>query len=210
MLRRGSLHQHQFVWGHKTPNIEAKFDDIIPWVQEAGRPFFDIFLDGADQRATLRRWLQRRSSEVSLHRTRFLIADDRIAGGYISLSGLELPGCRQADLLDLARSMGSESYTELRDRMEDLRDLFAPVEENDFYLSKLGLLHQYESPSLRQVLLDDCVRRARQGGFRRVRVDVPERERSIRDFFGGQGFDAVYRGKAPSSNLKYLSMVFDL
>lgn len=208
MLRPDS--QHQLVWGHKTPHIERKLQDIVPWLHQAGQPFYNIFLDGADPDSTLRRWLMRRSSELSLQRIRLLITDDRIAGGYVSLSGRDLPGCRQADLLDLARSMGTESYTRLRDRMEDLRDLFAPVEENDFYLSKLGLLPQKDSPSLRQVLLDDCIRRATQGGFRRVRVDVPEQDRSRRDFYGGQGFDAIYRGKAPTSNLKYLAMVFDL
>lgn len=208
MLRHRS--QHQLVWGHKTPNIEHKLQEIVPWVLQAGRPFYNIFLHGADPETTIHRWLTRRSSELSLQRLRLLISDDRIVGGYISLSGRDLPGSRQADLLDLARSMGPDSYPQLRDRMEDLRDLFAPVEENDFYLSKLGLLPQHQSPSLRQALLDDCIRRARQGSFRRVRVDVPEQDRTLRDFYGGQGFEAFYRGKAPTSNLKYLSMAFDL
>jgi GNAT superfamily N-acetyltransferase len=203
-------HSVQFAWGHKTPQIQAKLPDIVPWIHEAGRPYFDIFLEGADPHFTLSRWVQRRSSEISLHRTRLLIHDDRIAGGYISLAGHDLPGARQADLLDLAREMTDRTYSELRERMEDLRDLFAPVEDNDFFVSKIGVLPSQLGRGLSQHLLDDCLRRARQGSFRRVRVDVPEHHQRARELFRAYGFEAVYRGKSSLSNLRYLAMVCDL
>ncbi len=203
-------HALHFAWGHKTPQIERKLIDIVPWVHQAGRPFFDIFLDGADPEDVLNRWLQRRSSELSLHRTRLLIHDDRIAGGYISLAGRDLPAARQADLLDLAREMTDLTYADLRDRMEDLKDLFAPVEDNDFYLSKLGLLPSIDHPGLHQHLLDDCMRRAHQGSFRRVRVDVAEHHSDLRELYSSYGFQAVYRGKSPVSDLRYLAMICDL
>lgn len=202
--------QVQIVWGHKTPNIDRKLNDIIPWVRDAGRPYYDIFLDGTDLDSTIARWLQRRSSEVSLQRTRLLVTDDRITGGYISLAGRELPGCRQADLLDLAREMGEHSYSELRARMDDLRDLFAPVEENDFYLSKIGVLSHMQGQGLSHHLMRDCIRRATQGGFRRVRLDVPEHHKVARELYRTHDFEPVYRGKTPVSNLRYIAMVCDL
>lgn len=207
MTRHGT--QFQLLWGHKTPQIESRLHDLIPWLTHAGRPYFDVFFEGVSPEDTLTRWMQRSSSEFALQRTRFLIDDQVIVGGYISLAGRDLAGCRQADLLDLARTMGESSYSTLRTRMNDLKDLFVPVEENDFYLSYLGLLPEKESPRRQQALLNDCLRRARQGGFGRLRVDVPEQSPQ-RDFYAGQGFNVAYRGKSRSSNLKYLTMVYSL
>ena len=204
MTRRS--HQVQIVWGHKLPRTEEKFDDIIPWVHQAGRPYYDVFLEGVDAEQMLARWLQRRSSELSLRRARLLIADDHIAGGYIAVAGGELPGCRQADLLDLAREMGKLTYRQMRARMDDLGDLFAPVEEHDFYLSKLGVMPRMQGRGLNKYLMDDCLHRARQGGFGRVRTDVDENDEETRAFFETYGFRPIYRGKAKSGQLRYLSM----
>ena len=208
MTRRSN--QVQIVWGHKTPQIDQKLDDIVPWVRQSGQPYYDIFLRGNDIDAIVSRWLQRRSSEISLRRTRLLIHGDRIAGGYIALAGRELPGCRQADLLDLAREMGEHSYSDLRARMDDLSDLFAPVEEHDFYLSKIGVMPRIEDQEMERNLMDDCLRRASQGGFGRVRADVPEHLEDQRGFFESYGFRPIYRGKTKESNLRYLAMVCDV
>ena len=196
----------QIVWGHKTPRAEHHVDAIVPWVREADRHFYDIFLDGNNIDHVLRRWIGRDSSEIALRRTRLLICDDRIAGGYVALAGSELPGCRQADLLDLAREMGNGSYAALRARMDDLSDLFAAVEDHDFYLSKLGLLPDFKDRDLRPELMDDCLRRARQGGFGRVRVDVAENDKDHLAFFEGYQFRPIYRGKTRATELRYLSL----
>ncbi len=204
MTRRSQ--QIQIVWGHKLPQGDEKIDDIVPWVRESGRPYYDVFLRGIDTDHIITRWLKRRSSELALQRSRLLIADDRIGGGYIAVAGGELAGCRQADLLDLAREMGEHSYSDLRARMDDLSGLFAPVEEHDFYLSKFGILPRMQGRGLSNHLMDDCLHRARQGGFGRVRVDVPEQDEEARALFETYGFRPIYRGKADSSELRYLSM----
>lgn len=208
MARRSR--QAQIVWGHKMSRIDQKLDDIVPWVREADRPYYDVFLRGTDLDRIIARWLRRNSSELALRRTRLLIADDRIAGGYIAVAGGDLSGCRQADLLDLAREMSDHSYTDLRARMDDLDDLFAPVEEHDFYLSKLGVLPRMKGRGLNKELMDDCLHRARQGGFGRVRLDVAEEREQTRAFYETYGFEPIYRGKAKQSDLRYLSMVCPL
>ena len=200
------LDHTQIVWGHKTPQAEHHIDSIVPWVRAADRQFYDIFLRGNDVDDVLRRWIGRRSSEISLRRTRLLICDDRIAGGYVAIAGAELAGCRQADLLALAREMGNGSYSDLRARMDDLSDLFASVEEHDFYLSKLGVLPDFEGRGLRSHLMDDCLRRAQQGGFGRVRVDVAEGDEVNLGFFEGYQFRPIYRGKTKATDLRYLSL----
>lgn len=208
MARRNR--QTQIVWGHKTPNVEQKLEDIVPWVLEAGRPYYDVFLDGTDPEEVVARWLQRRSSEIALRRTRLAVVDDRIAGGYVSLAGSEVAGCRQADLLDLARTMSDHSYSELRARMDDLSDLFAPVEAHDFVLSKLGTLDRVDDDQVEYDLIDDFVERAQYGGFVRARVDVDEDDEQRRAMYENYGFRAVYRGKSKESGLRYLSMVVEL
>lgn len=204
MTRR--TRQVQIVWGHKTPEIEQRLDRIVPWVLDAGRPYYDVFLEGTDPREVITRWLQRRSSELALRRTRLAVADDRIAGGYVAVAGRQLAAARQADLLDLARLMGKRSYSELRARMNDLENLFAPVEAHDFYLSKLGVIQQMEDRELEHPLMDDCIRRARHGGFGQVRTDVCEDDEEMRELFETYGFRPIHRGKASTGDLRYLSM----
>lgn len=202
--------QVQIVWGHKTPDIDQKLDDVTPWILEAGRPYYDVFLEGTDPQEVIDSWLQRRSSELALRRTRLAVADDRIAGGYIAVAGGELAGCRQADLLDLARTMGNHSYSDLRERMDDLDDLFAPVEAHDFYLSKLGVMPRMEDKELEHPLMDDCIRRAQLGGFGQIRTDVSEDDEEMRDLLDTYGFRPIYRGKSTESDLRYLSMSLEV
>lgn len=209
MTRRADR-QVQIVWGHKTPDIDQKLDDITPWVLEAGRPYYDVFLEGTDPHEVIGRWMQRRSSELALRRTRLAVADDRIGGGYIAIAGSDLAGCRQADLLDLARSMDDHSYSELRARMNDLDDLFAPVEAHDFYLSKLGVMPRLADRELEHPLMDDCIRRARHGGFGQVRTDVCEDDDEMRGLLDTYGFRPIYRGKSSRTNLRYLSMSLEV
>ena len=199
--------QVQIVWGHKTTNLDEKIDDIIPWVRESGRPYYDAFFDGVDTDEIIDRWLRRRSSELSLRRTRLAVADDRIAGGYIALPGSEVAGCRQADLLDLARSIDDHSYSDLRDRMRGFSDLFAPVDTHDFYLSKIGTRPEIDDRELEIPLMEDCLSRAEHGGFGRVRIDVPEDDEDSRGFYETYGFRPIHRGKDDQGRLCYLSMV---
>ncbi len=209
-MTRRTDRQIQIVWGHKTPHIEQKLDDIIPWVHQAGQPYYDVFLEGTDSEEVLSRWLQRRSSELALRRTRLAVVDDRIAGGYIAVAGTDLAACRQADLLDLARTMGDRSYSELRSRMNDLDELFAPVEAHDFYLSKLGVMPRAAHRELEIPLLDDCIQRAEHGGFGQVRTDVCEDDEAMRSLLQTYGFRPIYRGKTPDGQLRYLSMSLEV
>ncbi|TXD36570.1 GNAT family N-acetyltransferase [Lujinxingia vulgaris] len=197
-------------WGHKTPDLERRIAELLTWVRPAGQPYDDALLQGADIDKTLSRWMLRDNSEITLQRARLLMLDDRIAGGYIALSGTELRTARQADLLDVARHMGEGSYAMLRERVERLRELFAPLEDNDFVITRLGLHPDHRGRGLCHALIEDYLRRGRQGGFRRARVDVPETHRAGLDLCRAYGFDTAYRGKSNDGKLKYLTMVRDL
>lgn len=199
----------QIVWGHKTPNIERKLHDILPWIHRAGRPYYDVLFEGVDTEDILAKWLDRRSSELSLRRMRLAVVDDRIGGGYVACAGSDLPGCRQADILDLARSADDYDYSDLRQRIDDLSGLFAPVEAHDFYLSKLGVLPRVEDHPVERALIDDCIQRARHGGFGRVRTDVAEGDDQM-GLFEAYDFEPIYRGKSKESGLCYRSMVLDV
>ncbi|RAL22991.1 hypothetical protein DL240_08865 [Lujinxingia litoralis] len=197
-------------WGHKTAGLEHRLSELLSWIRPAGQPYDDYLLEGVNPDEVLARWMLNDTSTITLQRARLLMIDERIAGGYIALSGTELRAGRQADLLDLARQIGEGSYAHLRARVDRVRELFAPIEDNDFTLTRLGLHPDHRGRGLCHTLIEDYLRRGRQGGFRRARVDVPETHRYALDLCRAYGFDTAYRGKSNDGKLRYLTMVRDL
>ncbi len=200
----------RITWGHKVIDLEQHIDDILPWLAHEDRSYFRQLFGQFDVEQVFMRWLSRPSSEYSLRRLRVLLEDQRIAGGYIAVAGSELQGCRRADLLALARHHERLSYRDLRDRIDSFGELFAPVEDHDFFLSTLGLLDFASNRGLDYRLLDDCLHRADQGGFGRIRVDVAEQNRDLVQWYRTYGFRPIYRGKSDDGHLRYLSMSCDV
>ncbi len=196
----------RITWGHKVVDLSKHIDDILPWLAKKDRSYLRQLFGQFDVQNVLARWLSRPSSEFSLRRLRVLLEDGRIAGGYLATAGGELSGCRRADLLALARHHERLSYRDLRQRLTTFDELFAPVEDHDFYISSLGLLEFAAGRGLDYRLLDDCQHRAQQGGFGRLRVDVNERHRDLVQWYRTYGFRPIYRGKSNDGHLRYLAL----
>jgi hypothetical protein len=67
---------------------------VLPWVREAGEPYYSWFFGRivpADRlESILADWMRRRSSEVSVERAVLLLIGDRAVGGFIGLGGADL------------------------------------------------------------------------------------------------------------------------
>jgi GNAT superfamily N-acetyltransferase len=179
---------------------------ILAWLHEASNPYWD-WLWGSLAQAQLNDWLHRPSSELSEKRVRDLMDGDEIVGGYIAFPCSELQECRKSDLLSIMNVLRHNSDAQIMSRMREARSLFSHVEENDFYLSRIGVAPSARRGGLGRRLLEMFLREGRDKGFSRFRLDVSaDNERAIR-LYRAAGFDVISDSAIPNTPIRYLSMV---
>jgi ribosomal protein S18 acetylase RimI-like enzyme len=182
----------------------------LPWVMEAGNPYYTLVLGGAE--STLRMldtWMRRSSSEISISRVQFLICESEFAGGFIALSGGELRKARKSDSIALLNTCGVGDRPALIQRMANLSDLFLPVADDEYYLSKLGLNSQYRGRKLGRVLVERYIEEGRIRGYMRYRLDVQAgNEAAIRSYCSA-GFQRCERNESKDGTLAYYSMRYE-
>lgn len=187
---------------------ERFLEAALPGVHQAGRPYVDWFLGGpAEARAALRSWMTRPSSEVFVGRATLLIAADLVIGGFVALSGAELSRCRQADAMASIALAGPGGRSAVTERVRLSRELFPPVADDEFYLSKIWVSpatqHAGHGTALLRHYLDAGARR----GFTRFRLDVcSDNDVAIR-LYRRLGFTTLQESVSDAAAMSYTSMV---
>lgn len=192
------------------PQAEGFVDEVLPWVREAGCPYFDWFFGGPQATLeSLAEWMRRPSSEVYAGRLTVLLDDDRPIGGFIALTGAELEECRGEDAMAAVRAAGREGLPELRARLAAGKELFAPVGHDDFYLSKIGVLRELRGRRHGTQLLERYLDDGRAQGFRRFRLEVSADNEPALRFYSGFGFEVVNEAASAAAGLAYASLLLE-
>jgi ribosomal protein S18 acetylase RimI-like enzyme len=182
--------------------------EVLPWVHEAGNPYFDWVFGGPDQaRRTLGDWMQRNSSEVSLTRVVLLLEAEAPLGGFISMGGGELLLCRKADTLAVLNEPDKTRKAELSSRLEATRGLFPLVGADQYYLSKVGIAAYARGQGLGRVLTEAYLERGRSAGFTRFRLDVCSENQPALRLYTSLGFRVVSESVSDEAKLRYLALV---
>jgi hypothetical protein len=81
-----------------TQDPEALIQRALPWVLEAGNPYYTLLFGSAESALrVLESWMRRTSSEISTSRLQFLSCESELAGGFIAIGGGELRKARMSD-----------------------------------------------------------------------------------------------------------------
>ena len=173
---------------------------MLPWVHEAGNPYFDTFFGspGAARRA-LQRWMARPTSEVAITRVTLLCEGDRPAGCFVALSGRELARCLRADSLAAIREAGRAGRRALVDRAAALAATRVPVPEDAYFLSKLAVAAELRGTGLGRALLEEFLAAGRRGGFNVFRTDARQEDAHIVHLYESAGFRTI--GESPTGVL---------
>lgn len=176
----------------------------LPWVHEAGNPYFDwLFGGAAAAHEVLNEWMIRPSSEVSVRRISILTSPADAAGGFLALAGDELARARRADTLATLK----EKVPGLRDRLAEARGLFSPVEPDEYYLSKIGVAPEFRSTGMGRRLLREFLDAGQSAGFRRFRLDVSaDNDRAVA-LYRAAGFRVA--AQEHRAGMTYLAMTFE-
>jgi len=181
---------------------------VVPLVHDAGRPYFDWLFGGPEAaRGRLAGWSARASSEVALDRVTVLLDDGEPAGLFVALPGAELAACRKADAVALLRETESSERPAFVERLAAVRSLFAPVEEREWYLSKLAVAPARRGRGLGGRLADAYLAAGAEQGFTRFRLDVDAGNAAALGLYESRGFRVAHDRSSETAGLRYLGLV---
>jgi ribosomal protein S18 acetylase RimI-like enzyme len=184
---------------------------LLGWLYEAGNPFYEwFFSELVDGPRTVGGWMLRPSSEVSLSRIELLVDGDVPVGGFVALGGDELLACRRADALALMTSVAREAWGRVEQKATIARELFPPVESDDYYLSKMGVVPERRGRGHGAAIAAEYVEAGVRHGFRRFRLDVwAENSAAIR-LYESLGFETIAESTSERAGLTYRAMAYEL
>jgi ribosomal protein S18 acetylase RimI-like enzyme len=206
-----------------SPNFRRLADDdepspetvslIAPWVIAASRPFADWYFGEAWAAAEiLTEWMTRSTSEV--YAGRAILHEDRSGAGgcIIALSGSELARCRAADFAAFCAEIGSEPEADdvIAEVVAGANELFAPVGDDDFYISRVGVDPNRQGQGIGRAMVTYVLELAARQGHPRCRLDVSADNRAAIRAYEAAGLAVGETRHGPTSGLTYCSMVAEL
>jgi ribosomal protein S18 acetylase RimI-like enzyme len=187
--------------------------EILPWVVQAGDPYYSWFLRGIGLTGrpdpVLASWMRRRSSEVSVERAVLLVTGECAVGGFIALDGQALQASRRADTLAALQAAGREGRSLVAERIQQGRELFAPVAKDELYLSKLWVASGFRRAGHGRRLLQEYVRTGIAQGYRCFRLDVWAQNRPAIELYRTAGFQVLRESGNDRAGMTYLHMALE-
>jgi hypothetical protein len=192
------------------PDPDTLIPVAFPWILAAGQPYYDWLCGSRDAaERTVKMWMRQPSSEISIQRMQFLLCGSEIAGGIIGLSGAELKMARIADINSYWKTLDVHSRGTLIGRLSQSLDAFAPVAEDEYYASKMGLAQSFLGKGLSKVMLERCLDQGTVLGHSKFRADVQtENEPSLR-CCRAIGFEIFYTGQSADGALRYHALRYE-
>ena len=186
------------------PESSLLIPQAFEWILAAGEPYFD-WLCGSREAAerTVGMWMKQPSSEVFLQRMTFLQCGSELAGGIIGLSGVELKRARIADVNSYWKTLDVDSRGSLIGRLSQSLRAFAPVAEDEYYISKVGLARPFQGRGLAKVLVEHCLDQATALGYSKFRADIQTENKPSLRCSRLLGFEIFYTGQSSDGALRY-------
>jgi ribosomal protein S18 acetylase RimI-like enzyme len=194
------------------PSVDSEIDrwipSVLPWIHEAGNPYFDWLFGGADVALPIIASRMRSpSSEVAIRDAILFLDDDGGAiGGFIALTGAELGRRRKADAIAYLNSVGKAGRDSLLHRMQASRDMFARVRPDEFYLSKVGVRSDVRGLGYGRALVKEFLSIGMSRGYANFALDVSGENTEARCLYESMGFQVSEMSRVPTGAMTYVTM----
>jgi ribosomal protein S18 acetylase RimI-like enzyme len=190
--------------------VERWIPKALPWIHEAGNPYYDWFFGGAaSAQSALAQWMRRPSSEVFAGRASLLVHGGEVVGGFIALAGDELADCRRADAVAIIQTLPSEERDSVLARMRSARSLFTTLSAQEFYLSKIWVVPHHREAGHGATIVQRYLDLGAASGFRRFRLDVWAGNRPAIRLYEAAGFRMVRASSVDQGRMTYLDMALE-
>jgi GNAT superfamily N-acetyltransferase len=186
------------------PDRDALIARAFPWILAAGQPYFHWLCGGRDEaERTVAMWMRQPSSEVSIERMQFLQCGSELAGGIIGIGGAELKKARIADINSYWATLDVHSRGALIEKLSQSLEAFAPVEEDEYYVSKVGLDRRFQAKGLANVLVEHCMDQGSALGYSKFRADIQTENKPSLRCSRAMGFKIFYTGQSADGALRF-------
>jgi ribosomal protein S18 acetylase RimI-like enzyme len=198
-----------------TPAADSEIDrwipSVLPWLHEAGNPYFDWLFGGPDVALPIIASRMRSpSSEVAIRDSILFLDDDGGAiGGFIALSGAELGRRRKADAIAYLNSVGKAGRDSLLHRMQASRGMFATAAPDEFYLSKVGVRSDARGLGYGRALVKKFLSIGMSRGHRNFVLDVSGENTEARCLYESMGFQVSETSRVQAAAMTYVTMRSD-
>jgi ribosomal protein S18 acetylase RimI-like enzyme len=181
---------------------------MVPWVHEAGNPTFDWFFGGRENaRRVLTQRMALPSSEVSIRRMTALFEDNQPIGGFIALDRRELERARRNDIMSSLRGLDEAGRRGFLDRVAAVGALQLPIEDDQFYLSMMGVRELLRGGGRGRILLREFLAQGRKAGFRRFRLEVRAENAPAIRLYTSEGFKRIFKASNEIVGLTLVTML---
>lgn len=182
---------------------------LAAWIHQASNPYADwYFGDAATAAEIIAEWAGRPSSELSLRRALIMLDGDRPCGCLIGLSGADLARARAADFAAFSADLGSgaEADEVIEQVVTASRELFPPVADDEYYISRVAVSPDRRGQGLGRLLVRQALEDARAAGFRRFRLDVSADNQGAIRAYQATGFSVAKTSASALAGLTYCAM----
>ena len=192
-------------------NIEKILTDVVDWLWDAGQPYVG-YLWGSEKegKAQTRAWLRRRQSELSLDKITLLMRDQVVLGGYLAMSGKDLLLARKYDLIEVMKVARGTNNTALVKRLGASRELFGTIDDQSYYLSRIGVRSEYRGKGLGRKLLEHCLASDRIGSYDLLKLHVSTDNQSAIALYLSHNFTIVRECTSTKAGMAYYTMMRDM
>ena len=193
-----------------TPKPEILVPKGLPWFLAAGNPYCDWLFCGTEPAMrVLDTWMIRTSSEASILRVQFLLYESEFAGGFIVLDGLELRKARKAENVALLTAVATADRAGLICWLANAYDLFCPIVDDEYYLSKMDLNSPFRGRGFGRALVERYVEEGKNRGYTHYLRDVHANNEFAIRCYRGLGLQISNCTQYRSGKLKYYSMKYE-
>jgi len=191
------------------PDPDAMIPYAYPWILASGQPYYDWLCGSRDAaERTVARWMSLPTSEIFIQRVAFLLCGSEIAGGIIGLSGAELKQARIADINSYWATLDVKSRGALIEKLSQCQNAFAPIAEDEYYISKLGLARHFQGKGLARLLVEHCLDQGTALGYSKFRADIQTENKPSLRCSRTMGFEIFYTGQSSDGALSYHALRF--
>ncbi|MDH3201713.1 MAG: GNAT family N-acetyltransferase [Myxococcales bacterium] len=201
------------LWEDGAPNSSEFAERLRSWIHDASNPFADwYFGDREAAGEIIGEWMERPSSELYLGRAIVMMDDqEEPVGVLLGMSGAEVAACRMTDFTAFCEEIGSETEAdEVVDQVVTAsRELFPPIEEDAFYISRIAIDPEKRGRGLGRQLVQHTIDLKRRQGFERVRLDVSADNADAIRAYESLGFKVMSQSQSTIAPLEYCAMLLE-
>jgi len=191
--------------------VDRYAPSMVKWILDSGRDsFVALFGNESIAAQNLASWIRRSDSEFSGLCSTLAILDDIAMAILVALPGKLIARRRRADMLALIKAANPTQRAGLKENLQRLVGLTAPVGERDYYIRALTVDSAYRGHGVGKKLLERALIDGRASDCERVRLDVQTDNQAALHLYRRFGFQPIHKGETRELGFAVYSMVLPI